>query len=55
MELLKSLDCVNILKEFKNKEKGQAIKDLVESIDHVNLHSEGKKKLKSAKDLLNEL
>lgn len=55
MELLKSLDYVHILKEVKDKEKSQAIQDLAEAFNDVKLYEEGKKKLKSAKDLLNEL
>jgi ABC-type metal ion transport system substrate-binding protein len=55
MELLKSWDYVNILKEVKNKEKSEAIQDLVEAFNDVKLHEEGKKQLKSAKDLLDEL
>ena len=55
MELLKSLDYVNIIKEVKNKEKGKAIQDLTEAFNDVKLHQEGKKQLKSAKDLLDEL
>lgn len=55
MELLNSLDYISILKEIKNKEKSQAIQELAEAFNDVKLHEEGKKKLKSAKDLLNEL
>lgn len=55
MELLKSLDYIHILKEIKNKEKSQAIQDLAEAFNDVKLYEEGKKKLKSAKDLLDEL
>jgi hypothetical protein len=55
MELLKSLDYVEILKEVKDKEKSKAIQDLAEAFNDVRLHEEGKKKLKSAKDLLDEL
>jgi len=55
MELLKSLDYINILKEVKSKEKSKAIQDLAEAFNDVRLHEEGKKQLKSAKDLLDEL
>ena len=55
MELLKSLDYISILKEVKDEEKGKAVQELAEAFDDVNLHQEGKKQLKSAKDLLNEL
>lgn len=55
MELIKSLDYVQILKEVKDKEKGKAIKDLTDAFNDIKLHEEGKIQLKSAKDLLNEL
>ena len=55
MELLKSLDYISILKEVKDKEKSEAVQELAEAFNDVNLHQEGKKQLKSAKDLLNEL
>lgn len=55
MELLKSLDYINILKEVKSREKSNAIQDLAEAFNDVKLYENGKKKLKSAKDLLDEL
>lgn len=55
MELVKSLDYISILKEVKDKGKSKAIQDLAEAFNDVKLHQEGEKKLKSAKDLLNEL
>ena len=55
MELLNSLDYIRILKEVSDKEKGKAIEDLVEAFNDVKLYEEGKKELKSAKDLLDEL
>lgn len=55
MELLKSLDYISILKEIKDKEKSRAIQELAQSFNHVKLYEEGKKQLKSAKGLLNEL
>lgn len=55
LELLKSLDYVNILKEVKGKEKSKSINDLIEAFNEVKLHEEGKIKLKKANDLLNEL
>lgn len=55
MELLKSLDYIQILKEVNQKEKSKAIEDLVEAFNDVKLYEEGKKELKSANDLLNEL
>ncbi|HEB62787.1 MAG TPA: hypothetical protein ENI82_06515 [Bacteroidetes bacterium] len=55
MELIKSLGFVNILKEVNNKEKSIAIQNLAEAFNDVKLYEEGKKQLKSAKDLLDEL
>lgn len=55
MELLKSLDYVEVLKEVKDNKKSKAIQDLIEAFNDVKLYEEGKKQLKSAKDLLNEL
>ena len=55
MELLKSLDYISILKEVKDEKKSKAIQELAEAFNDVNLHQGGKKQLKSAKDLLNEL
>ncbi|MCB0428947.1 MAG: hypothetical protein H6585_11220 [Flavobacteriales bacterium] len=55
MELLKSLDYVKVVKEIKDKHKGQTIQDLAEALSDAELHEQGKKKLKSAKDLLDEL
>ena len=54
MEMVKSLDYVTVLKEIKDKRKSRFIADLAEAFEEVKLHEEGKKKLKSAKDLLNE-
>lgn len=39
----------------KQKQKSKFTKDLTEAFNDVNLHEQGKKKLKKAKDLLNEL
>lgn len=55
MELLKSLDYINVLKEVKDKEKSKAIQDLADAFNDVKLYEKGKKQLKSAKDLLDEL
>ena len=55
MELIKSLGFVNILKEVNNKEKSIAIQNLTEAFNDVKLYEEGKKQLKSAKELLDEL
>lgn len=55
MEHLKGLDYVNILKEVKDEDKSQFIKDLAEAFNDVKLYEKGQKKLKSAKVLLDEL
>jgi len=55
MELVKSLGYINVVKEVKDERKGQFIADLAESFNDVKLYEQGKKKLKSVKDLLNEL
>lgn len=55
MELLKSLDYISVLKEVKDKESSKVIQDLADAFNDVKLYEEGKKDLKSAKDLLNEL
>jgi len=55
LELLKSLDYVNILQEVKDKEKGKAITDLTEAFNEVKLYEKGKVELKKAKNLLDEL
>jgi hypothetical protein len=55
MELIKSLDYISIVKEVKEERKSQFIDDLAEAFNDVKLYGQGKKKLKSAKDLLNEL
>lgn len=55
MEMIKGLDYVSVLKEIKEKRKSRLISDLAEAFNDVKLHEQGKKKLKTAKDLLNEL
>jgi hypothetical protein len=55
MELLQSLDYVKVLKEINNEEKSQAIQDLIEALNDVNLHEQGKKTLTSGQDLIDEL
>lgn len=55
MEMIKGLDYVSVLKEIKEKRKSRFISDLAEAFNDVKLHEQGKKKLKTAKDLLNEL
>jgi hypothetical protein len=55
MELVKSLGYISVVKEVKDERKSQFIEDLAEAFNDVKLYEQGKKKLKSAKDLLNEL
>jgi hypothetical protein len=55
MELVKSLKYVQVVEEKKNEHKTQFIRDFIEALDNVKQYEKGKKKLKSAKDLLNEL
>jgi hypothetical protein len=55
MELVKSLDYISVVKEVDNEAKSQYISDLADAFNDVKLYEQGKKKLKSAKDLLNEL
>lgn len=55
MELVKSLDYISIVKEVKEKRKSQFVSDLAEAFDDIKQYEQGKKKLKSAKQLLNEL
>jgi len=55
MDMLKSLDYISVVKEIKEKRRSQIVSDLAEAFEDVRLHEQGKKKLKSAKDLLNEL
>lgn len=55
LELLKGLDYVSILKEVKDRDKSRSIQDLAEAFNDVKLYEEGKKELKSAQELLDEL
>ena len=55
MELVKSLDFISVVKEVKDEKKSQFVSELAEAFNDVKLYEQGKKKLKSAKELLNEL
>ena len=55
MELLKSLNYISVVREVRDERKSEFINDLAEAFNDVKLFEQGKKKLKSAKDLLNEL
>ena len=55
IELINGLKYIRIITQIKEKNKSQAIQDLVDAFNDVNLFEEGKKKLKSAKQLLDEI
>ena len=55
MELLRSLNYVTVVSEIRDKDKSRQVQDLIEAFEDVKLHEAGKKSLKSAKDLLDEL
>lgn len=55
MELVRSLDYISVLKEVKDKRKGEFIAGLADAFNDVKLYEQGKKKLKTAKELINEL
>jgi len=55
MELLKSLKYIHILSQTDDVAKEKAIHDLDEAFSNIKLHIKGKKKLKTAEALLNEL
>ena len=54
IKLVKNLDFVQI-KEAKKTKKEKFLSELKEAVDQVNLAKQGKIKLKSADQLLNEL
>lgn len=56
MELVKSLGFVKVSEETKlTKKQQEFVDDLQHSLEQVKQHQEGKMKLQSAKDYLNEL
>jgi len=55
MEMVKSLGYITVVKEIKEEDKSQIFSDLADAFNDVKLFEQGNKKLKSAKDLLNEL
>ena len=54
MELLRSLDYISV-KEVKTERKSRIVSDLKESLEEVKLYEEGKIKLQTFDELLNEL
>ena len=55
MELLNSLDYIQVLAAVADKAKNKAIQDLAQAFDDVKQYEAGKKPLKLTKDLLHEL
>jgi hypothetical protein len=55
MELVNSLDYIDVIKQVKTDKQREFISDLSEAFDNVKQYEQGMKKLKSAKELLNEL
>lgn len=56
LQALKSfLEALEIQFEVKKVQKNQIVSDLTEAFNDVKLYEQGKIKLKSAKELLNEL
>ncbi|MDZ4822213.1 MAG: hypothetical protein SH856_02015 [Flavobacteriales bacterium] len=53
LDLMSHLDFVKVVSEIKMNQP--LIRDLTDSLNAVDLHRQGKVKLKSAEDLLNEL
>ena len=54
-KMLENLDYITVIKEINNESDVSHISDLIESINDVKLHIQGKKELQSARELLNEL
>jgi len=54
MELLRSLDYISVRK-IEKESNSQVFTDLAEAFEDVKLHEQGKLKLKSLKEVLNEL
>ncbi len=55
LEMLEGLEYVKVQKQVKDKKKSKAVSDLAAAFEDVKLYEEGKKKLKTARDLINEL
>jgi hypothetical protein len=55
IELINGLKYIRIIKQVKDKRKSRAIQDIVDAFNDVKLHGEGKKKLKSANQILDEI
>lgn len=55
IELIESLDYIHVVKKIKDERKSKFVQDLAEAFNDVKLSEQGKKKLKKAKDLINEV
>jgi len=55
LELLRNFDFVKVESTIEGTKKVKHLQDLKEAFDDVDAHLKGKKNLRSAKDLLNEL
>ncbi|MDQ3111081.1 MAG: hypothetical protein M3R17_14400 [Bacteroidota bacterium] len=55
LELVQKLDFVEVLKLINNPGKEKAVQEILMAFEDVAKYEKGKKKLKSAKKLLNEL
>jgi hypothetical protein len=55
LELVKKFDFVEVLKLINNPTKEKAVQDILMAFEDAAKYEKGKKKLKSAKKLLNEL
>jgi len=54
MDMVEKLDYIDVLMQVKDKSTSQFISDLAESFDDVKQYENGKRQLKSVKELLNE-
>jgi hypothetical protein len=55
IELINGLKYVRIIKKVNDKQKNSAIQDIVDAFNDIKLHEEGKKNLKSANQILDEI
>ncbi|HET6990545.1 MAG TPA: hypothetical protein VFJ43_04440 [Bacteroidia bacterium] len=55
LELVKKFDFVEVIKLINNPAKEKAVQDILVAFEDVAKYEKGKKKLKSAKKLLDEI
>jgi hypothetical protein len=55
IELINGLKYVRIIKQIRDKRKNREIQDILDAFNDVKLHEEGRKTLKSANQLLDEI